>query len=173
MQTMLDLLKMPGNIQLCSQTMTFSGVEAHHQNGIAEKSIPDLQDLTRSSLIHAVRQWPDAITTHLWPYALRKANICKNYSIQCDTKYTPIELFSTSKVAPNLRHEHPFGCPVYVLDRKMQGSMKAPKWECRGQIAIYLGTSEFYARSVGLVLSLSTGLEYMVTSVVEIKRKYN
>jgi hypothetical protein len=137
------------HVQPCSQAMTFSGVGAHHQNGIAEKRIRDLQDLTWLSLIHAVRHWP---------YALQKANICKNYSYQDESKLTPIEMFSNSKVTPNLRHNYPFDFPVYVLDRQMQGSMKAPKWESRGRIAIYLGTSEFYARSVGLVLSISTGL---------------
>jgi hypothetical protein len=36
--------------------------------------------------------------------------------------------------------------------------MKAPKWESRGRLGIYLGTSEYYAKTVGLVLSSSTGL---------------
>jgi hypothetical protein len=138
--------------------MSFSGVGAHHQNGIAEKRIRDLQDLARSMLIHAMRRWPDAINTYLWPYALRKANSSKNLSIQGTNIRTPMELFSNSNVAPNLRHEHPFGCPVYVLDRRIQGNMKAPKWESRGRLGIYLGTSEYYAKTVGLILSTSTGL---------------
>jgi GAG-pre-integrase domain len=35
------------------QTMSYSGVGAHHQNGVVEKRIRDLQDLARTSLLHA------------------------------------------------------------------------------------------------------------------------
>jgi hypothetical protein len=146
------------HIRLMSQTMTFSGVGAHHQNNIAKKRICDLQDLARSALIHAIRKWHDAITMHLWPYALRRANAVKNLSMQGSNIQTPMEFFSDSNVAPNLRHEHPFGCPLYVLDLRIQGNMKAPKWESRGRLGICLGTSEFYSKTVGLVLSNTTAL---------------
>lgn len=36
------------------QAITFSGVNAHHQNGIAERRIRVLQDMTRTSLNHAI-----------------------------------------------------------------------------------------------------------------------
>jgi hypothetical protein len=91
------------------QTLSYAGVGAHHQNGIAEKRIRDLQDLARSSLIHAIKRWPDAINTHLWPYALRKANNTINLAVPKNQIHTPIELFSGSNVAPNFNHEHPFG----------------------------------------------------------------
>ncbi len=60
------------------QTITFTGVGAHHQNGIAEKRIGDLTRRATTLLLHAQRRWPDAITTHLWPYALRCANESRN-----------------------------------------------------------------------------------------------
>jgi hypothetical protein len=142
-------------IRLMSQTMAFSGVGAHQQNSISEKRIRDLQDLAKNALIHAIRKWLDAITRHLCPYALLRANAVKNPSMQGSNIQTPMELFSNSNVAPNLRHEHPFGCPVYVL---IQGNMKALKWESRGRLGIYLGTSEFYAKTLGLVLSITAGL---------------
>jgi hypothetical protein len=56
-----------------NQTMTLCGVNAHHQNGKVEKCIRDLQDLARSSMLHAQNLWPDAISNNLWPYAIRKA----------------------------------------------------------------------------------------------------
>ncbi len=62
------------SIEDSGQTISFSGVGAHHQNGIAEKRIGDLQRRATTLLLHAQRRWPDAITTHLWPYALRAAN---------------------------------------------------------------------------------------------------
>jgi hypothetical protein len=47
------------------QTISFCGVGAHHQNGIAEKRIGDLQRRATTLLLHAQRRWPDAINTHL------------------------------------------------------------------------------------------------------------
>ena len=52
------------------QPLTFAGVNAHHQNGIAKRRIRSLQEMTRAMLIHANKQWPDAITPNLWPYAM-------------------------------------------------------------------------------------------------------
>jgi hypothetical protein len=56
-----------------NQSMCLCGVNAHHQNGKAEKRIRDLQDLARSSILHVQNLWPDDINNHLWPYAIRKA----------------------------------------------------------------------------------------------------
>ena len=38
------------------QGMTFAAVNAHHTNGIAERRIRELQDLTRTNMIHANRR---------------------------------------------------------------------------------------------------------------------
>ncbi len=64
-------------VQSCikgGQTLSFTGVNAHHQNGVAEKRIRDLQEMARISLKFAKRRWPDAITASFWPYAIRQAN---------------------------------------------------------------------------------------------------
>ena len=50
--------------------MYFSGVDAHHTNGIDERLIQDVQDSGRTMLIHAAHRWKSNITTNLWPYAL-------------------------------------------------------------------------------------------------------
>jgi hypothetical protein len=140
------------------QTLTFSGVGAHHQNGRAEKRIRDLQDQARTSLIHANKLCPDAIGVELWPYALRHANDCFNMSPFPNEQETPLEKFSRSKIRPDFKQVHPFGCPAYALDGRIQSSKKAKKWEVRARVAIYLGSSPQHARTVGLVLSLTTGL---------------
>jgi len=67
-------------------------------------------------------------------------------------------MFTGVPVAPNARHCHTFGCPAYVLDRRMQARMKMPKWAKRSRVGVYLGPSWAHAKSVGLVLSLTTGL---------------
>ncbi len=48
-----------------SQMMSFCGVNAHFQNGKAEKKIRGLQDAARTSLLHAIRKWPKVITVNL------------------------------------------------------------------------------------------------------------
>lgn len=140
------------------QKLTFSGVGAHHQNGRAEKRIRDLQDLARTSLIQANRMWPDAINSNLWPYALRHSNDSINCTHFKGKDLTPIEIFSGSDVIPNVSQTHPFGCPAYALDGAVQGGQKAPKWNTRARMAIYLGASPQHASTVGLLMSLTTGL---------------
>jgi Reverse transcriptase (RNA-dependent DNA polymerase) len=81
-----------------------------------------------------------------------------NLTVPKGALHTPIELFSRSGVAPNFRFEHPFGCPAYILDKNIQSGFKAGKWESRSRLGIYLGSSEFYAPSISLILSLSTGM---------------
>ena len=55
------------------QTLTFCGVNAHWQNGVSEKAIQDIKESARTMLLHAIDKWPGAITTYLWPQALRYA----------------------------------------------------------------------------------------------------
>ena len=141
------------------QRMSYSGVGAHHQNGRAEKRIRDLQDLARCSLLDANKKWAYAIDATLWPYALRKANESMNITPHPSKIKSSLELFSGVPILPNPNDEHPFGCPMYVLDSTLQsGSKKAKKWDSRARVAIYLGPSLYHSRSVGLALSLTTGL---------------
>jgi hypothetical protein len=140
------------------QQLTFSGVGDHHQNGKAEKRIWDLQDLARTSLIHAHRRWPDAIDVRLWPYALRHANHALNSTPFSGESMSPIEKFCGYEYAPTLDQHHPFGCPAYALDGQVQSGNKAPKWEMQARLAINLGPSLQHGGSMGLVLSLNTGL---------------
>ena len=68
-------------IEACNQagqTISYCGVNAHFQNGVAEKRIRDLQDQARTMMLHAKARWPQAISVNLWPYALRMANDVRN-----------------------------------------------------------------------------------------------
>ncbi len=146
-------------IKDAGQTITFCGVNAHFQNGVAKRRIRSLQDHARTMLIHAQHRWPTAIDAHLWPYALRTANEVFNNApttTRPDMK-SPIELFSKSPVRPNLDHFQPFGCPVFVLDANMQSGKKIPKWQVRSRVGINLGVSNKHARSIVLLLNLTTG----------------
>jgi hypothetical protein len=143
------------------QGLTFAGVNAHHQNGIAERRIKELQDMARTMLIHAQQRWPDAISTNLWPYAIRMANDAINAapSAKLEGNNTPLAVFSGSQVATNPKHWHHFGCPAYVLKEALQGSTGIfHKWNDRSKLGVYLGRSPMHAKNVALILSLETGL---------------
>jgi Reverse transcriptase (RNA-dependent DNA polymerase) len=141
------------------QTISYCGVNAHHQNGKAEKKIRDLQDLARTMLLHAQQRWPSAITANLWPYAVRMANDVSNVAPRSQRGgVSPIELFSQVDVAPRVKHLHTFGSPAYVLDSTLQTAGAIfPKWKKKARVGIYLGTSPRHARSVALILNLSSG----------------
>jgi hypothetical protein len=146
-------------IRDAGQTINFCGVNAHFQNGVAERRIRSLQNQARTMLIHAQHRWPTAIDAHLWPYALRTANEVSNNApttTRPDMK-SPIELFSKSPIRPNLDHFQPFGCPIFVLGANMQSGKKIPKWQLRSRMGINLVISNQHARSIVLVLNLTTG----------------
>jgi len=141
------------------QGLTFCGVNAHWQNGLAEKRIRDLVDMASVMLNYAQRKWPAAISTHLWPYALRAASDTNNSIPKIGEAKSPLEVFSSSNVRPNYRNHHHFGCPVYVLDGNLQAGKRAgKKWTDRARVGVNLGFSPQHAKSVALVLSLKTGL---------------
>jgi hypothetical protein len=50
-----------------NQDISLCGVNAHHQNGKVEKRIRDVQELARTSLLHAMKKWPDAVNEFFWP----------------------------------------------------------------------------------------------------------
>lgn len=143
------------------QPCTFAPVGAHHNNGIAEKRIRDLQDLARTMMIHAASRWPQAITANLWPYALRMANEVVNDTSRVADRQgrSSSQIFSNTKVNINSKHYAPFGCPVFVLNSALQkeGGIYH-KWDARTRVGIYLGHSPLHSRHVALVLDRYTGL---------------
>ena len=58
-------------IEYFNQKITFCGVGYHHQNDIIEREIKTLTIEARKLLPHAKIYWTEAITTMLWPYALK------------------------------------------------------------------------------------------------------
>lgn len=146
------------HVASAGQTISFSGVGAHFQNGVAERRIRELQEHARTMLIHARTRWPEAITVHLWPYALRTANDILNSTWDLKRKHVSLEKFTSTPVQDNLKHWAPFGCPVYVVEKAIQDGKSFNKWKTKARVAIYIGRSPNHARSVAMCLSLQTGL---------------
>jgi hypothetical protein len=141
-----------------SQSITYCGVNAHFQNGIAEKRIRDLQEPARKQLLHAKARWPAAVTTNMWPYALGNTQHMRDSLPDSKDGTCPFEIFSGVEVALNLKSNHTFGCPVYALNSRLASGKTIPKWNPRARVGLYIGPSPRHARSVSLVLSLDTVL---------------
>ena len=143
--------------QVNNQILSYCGVNAHFQNGIAERRIRDLQERTRTSMLYAMNKWRKMVIINLWPYAMRHANDVANATPRKGQELSPLEMFSGVEIAPKLRHFHAFGCPTYVLDNALQSGQGAPKWKERSRLGVYLGPSPNHARSIALVLNPRTG----------------
>jgi len=139
------------------QQYTFCGVDAHHQNGIAERYICTVTEHARTMLIHAMLSWPDIITEDLWPYAVQLAVDIHNIT-PTSTGLSPQEIFSGVKSSFDFSLPHPFGCPIYVLEPTLRQNHKIPRWKPRSRVGVYIGFSPHHASSVPLVLSTTTGL---------------
>ena len=57
----------------------------------------------------------------------------------------------------NIRHYHTLGCPVYVLDARLQGAGFIPKWEEQVRVRAYVGISPIHVGNVSLIINISTG----------------
>jgi hypothetical protein len=86
-----------------NQKLTFCGVNAHFQNGIAKRAIQDLLESTRKQLLHAQQQWSQAVSTALWPYALRHAAYLSNVLPTHKDGQSRPKLFSGIRVGSNMR----------------------------------------------------------------------
>ena len=103
------------------QTITYCGVNAHFQNGKAEKRIRDLQEKTRKQLHHTEAIWPSAVEMALWPYALRQATHLRNCLPEKGDASFPLERFSKTYVSPQIRENHSFGCLLFDLQKRLAG----------------------------------------------------
>lgn len=116
--------------------------------------------MTRTSLTHASKQWPDVITANLWPYAIRIANDSINNTLWFadEQKQTPSQRFKSNNVVENLKHWFHVGCPVYVTNNLVQQGKrpKGGKWSNRAWLGIHLGRSPLHSINVALVLNLKT-----------------
>ena len=54
------------SVRVACQTLSFCGVNAHHQNGVAERRIRDVTEGARTALLHAAHHWPKAVHASLW-----------------------------------------------------------------------------------------------------------
>ena len=147
------------NLKDHEQEIDFSGVGAHFQNGVAERAIKTITYLSRTMLLHSILMWPDQANLELWPFAFEQATWIWNNTPRADTRIAPVEIFTKTRFPDyhHLNRLHVWGCPVYVLDPRLQDGKKIPKWSPRSRRGQYLGMSPLHSTNVGNILNLNTG----------------
>ena len=160
---LFDTAHFKNSIKLAGQTLSFCGVNAHHQNGKAERRIGDVTTGARTSLLHAAHRWPKAIHSSLWPSAIKnyvnlRNNIPTTFVKGIPDTFTssPLSKLSGSEVTANLKDFHPFGSPVYVLENKLQSRKSYNKWSDRSRVGIFLCHSPSHSSNVPLILNTSS-----------------
>ena len=109
-------------------------------------------------LLHARRKWPEAITTCFWPLALSYQAHLLNHLTFNDEEKSPMELLIGEDLHFDPADVHTFGCPVYILDARLQNNNKIPRWDPRCRLGIFEGYSPHHSSTVALVMNPQTGL---------------
>ena len=101
-------------IEDAKHTIKFCRVGSHHKNVIVEKN----QTLTlgaRTLILHAKKNWPDAITKMLWPYALKDSSEQLNVIKVDGYGITTMENFVGTTIDITFKNHHTWGCPIHIL----------------------------------------------------------
>ncbi len=131
-------------------------MNAHFQNGIAERTIWDLTKSARKRLLHARACWLAVVHFALWSYALRNATLLHNNLPVLEDGTSRLELFSSIWVGCNMKHVHTFVCPVCALQNALALGKLLSKWSPHARLGLNLGPRPTQARNVYLVLNLMT-----------------
>ena len=139
------------DIRIQGQKLTYSGVGAHFQNGVAERALQTVTSWARAMMMHQLIHWPAQFDAALWPFALEHAVYIWNNLPATRSGLTPAELFAGIKLPSNdaISNARVWGCPVFVLDPKLQDGKKLPKWSKRALQGVYLGVSPHHSTTVG------------------------
>ncbi|EJK46702.1 hypothetical protein THAOC_34617 [Thalassiosira oceanica] len=142
------------------QTQSFSGVNAQHMNGKAERSIGLIMNMARTFLIYVSLSWTGhgVNSTRLWPLAVNHAVWIYNRLPDPVTGITPLErVTGMMSDHRDLQRTHVWGCPVFVLADKLANGQKLPKFDRRKRRGQFMGFSPQHSSKVALVRNLSTG----------------
>jgi hypothetical protein len=138
------------------QLMRFCGTNAHHQHGVAERSIQTISNMARSMILHAIMNCKDGVDASLWPQAVTYATHVYN-STPKDGVCPAYILFGSAVPAHRLMDIHVWDCPVHVLDKKIQQGQNIPRCAPRSKRGMFLALSQEHASKAPLVLNLGAG----------------
>ena len=148
------------DLEMCSQTISYSGVGAHFQNGVSERAIQTITYWTRAMMMHQLLHWPDQFDPRLWAFAFMHAAYIWNNMPKERHGLTPSELFTGMKNSSHdtsLLNLRIWGVPSWVLDPQLQDGHRLPKFSRRSHCGMYLGSSPVHSDTIGRILNLKTG----------------
>lgn len=93
-----------------------------------------------------------------WFFALLAASDTNNnWSTDENSKSSMMKLMNLN-IFPEMKLNHSFGCPVYILNSKLQKSeIGSHKWEPHSRLGTYIGRSQYHAGNISLVFNPRTG----------------
>ena len=139
------------------QEITFSGVGAHWQNGVSERSIKTVTEKARAMMIHAAIHWPEEYNMNLWPFAMDYAAFLYNHTPTVKSGRAPVEKLCNIELnCKHINRARVWGCPAYVLDARLADGKRIPKWERKARLGQFLGGSTKHSSMIGLIRNLNT-----------------
>jgi hypothetical protein len=117
------------HIQDHNQCIKYCGANDHHKNGVAEQAIQSVSNMARAMFLHASCTWKDGIDALLCPMEVKYAVYLFNHLPNAQ-QLCPADMFTGSKIPRHCIFSIiVWGCPVYVLDPKLQAGRKIPRWQ--------------------------------------------
>jgi hypothetical protein len=105
--------------------------------------------------LHWDEQGSDAVA--LWIFAVCRVVWLYNYLPNGVIGLSPMEILTSTRLDHrDLLRTHVWGCPVYVLDPKLQDGKKIPKCNCWALQGQFLGFSDKHSLLVATVHHLTT-----------------
>ncbi|KAL7571816.1 hypothetical protein ACA910_002901 [Epithemia clementina (nom. ined.)] len=109
-------------------------------------------------MLHAAIHWNETADPTIWPTAVLHAVWLFNHFPSLSTGISPQDIFTSTHFPQRKFHDlHVWGCPTYVLHKKISDGMKLPRWQPRSDRCMFVGLSPTHATNVPLVLNLQTG----------------
>jgi hypothetical protein len=136
------------------QSQSFSGVGAQHQNACAERAIQTIMYMARTFMVHASLHWTDkgSDDISLWSFAVKHSVWIYNRVPNVRSGLTPLELITREQSDyKDILRSHVWGCPVFVLEAKLQNDQKLPKWNQRARMGQFVGFSDEHSSLVANV----------------------
>ena len=74
--------------------MSYSGVGAHGQNGVAKRAIQTVVTSARTMMLHQTLLWPEQFDMCIWPFTLDQVVYLYNHLPNKFSPVAPLELYT-------------------------------------------------------------------------------
>ena len=102
------------------------------------------------SSLHCTENGVDDLT--LWSFAVKHSVWVFNRVPNQGSGISPMEILTKTKSNHcGLRRSHVWGCPVFVLEAKLQNDQKLPKWNRWSRKGRFMGSSDEHSTLVTTV----------------------